>query len=99
MKSLADGQETVVAVPVALDPVQVQVTPVAVLVEVRHVAVAVRIHADRAVEIRGTPSETLPLVRYPSAKGGGLRAVYIAGAISPLTFAPSSFILEMPMAR
>lgn len=48
MKKIADRRETVVLVPVVLDPVQVQVALVVPVVEVRHVPVAVRVLPDGA---------------------------------------------------
>lgn len=56
MNVLANSEEAVVLVPVALEPVQIQVPLAGVLVEVSHVPVAVRIHPDRAVTCEVSPT-------------------------------------------
>ena len=48
MRKLANGEETVVLVPVIVEPIEVEVTLVAVPVEVRHVAV-IQVTRDRTV--------------------------------------------------
>lgn len=61
MKRLADGQEPVDLVPIVVVPVQVEVPLVVVPVEVGEVAVAVRVHPVRAVNLRERPSAPLPV--------------------------------------
>jgi len=53
---LADGEEAVVVVPVALDVVEVEVPLRTVPVEVADDAVAVAIRPDRAVKVYSRPS-------------------------------------------
>ena len=49
MIELADGQEPADVVPVVVEPVEVELALGTVLVEVGHVAVAVRVDPGRAV--------------------------------------------------
>ena len=72
MKTLADGEEAIDVVPVVLVPVEVQVAIGAVPVEVGHVAVAVRVHPDGAVNCVRHLQNHCPL--------NTLGAVYIMGA-------------------
>ncbi|HLC69675.1 MAG TPA: hypothetical protein VJH75_01360 [Patescibacteria group bacterium] len=60
MTELADGEEAAVLVPVVVEPVEVEVAPGAVPVEVGHVAVAVRVDPGRAVKIYKISSAPLP---------------------------------------
>ena len=55
MKRVSDSGETVVLVPPVLEPVEVQVPLGAVPVEVRDVAVAIRIPPDRLYKIPSIP--------------------------------------------
>ena len=52
IKLLAGTQEPIVRVPVVLEPVEVQVPPLAVPVQVRDVAVAVRVLPDQCARYR-----------------------------------------------
>jgi hypothetical protein len=56
MKIVADGEETVVVVPVALDVVEVEVPLRTVPVEDADDAVAVAVHPNRAVKMYSRPS-------------------------------------------
>ena len=51
MKRFADGEEPVVVVPVVVDPVQVEVPAIAIVPQIRDVAVTVhvRLGAERTV--------------------------------------------------
>jgi len=46
-KRVAGTDEPVVGVEVVVEPIEVQVPTLAIPVEVRHVAVAIRVHPDR----------------------------------------------------
>lgn len=48
MKIVADSEKTIVRIPVIVKPIQIQLAPVAIVVEIRHVAVTVH-HADRTI--------------------------------------------------
>ena len=83
MKSLADGEKTVVAIPVIVVPVEVEVALVIVLVEAGDVAVAIRVHPDGAAKTREMSSESPPLVRHSPTGEGELGAEFILGAFTP----------------
>lgn len=55
-KRVATGEETVVAIPIIVEIVQVQVTAIRIAVQVRHVAIAIRV----LPEIYKTPSMPPP---------------------------------------
>ena len=66
MKRIAETQETIVRVPVILEPVEVQIPLLAVPVEVRDVAVAVPVLPDQCAKyhLNHCPSITLGTVSY-----------------------------------
>jgi len=47
MRPTAERQKTIVRVPVVLEPIEVQVPPLAIPVEIRDVAVAIRVLPDQ----------------------------------------------------
>lgn len=49
MKKVANGSETTVVVPTVLEPVQIQLTLVVPVVEIRDVAITIAVRPDRAV--------------------------------------------------
>ena len=49
-KRVADGEETTVAIPAIVIPVQIEVTLGVVLVKVRNVAIAIAVHPDGNVQ-------------------------------------------------
>lgn len=51
MIKLADGKKAKVVVPVVVKPIEVEVTIRTVPVEVRHVAITVRVNPGRAVKM------------------------------------------------
>lgn len=58
MRKVADDEEAAVPVPVVVGPVQVELPVAVVLVEVRHVAVAVRIEPRGASFMQGAVRAT-----------------------------------------
>ena len=61
MKRVSEGQEPTVAVPPVLADVEVQVPLVAVPVEIRNVAVAIRVLPNGALIMYKAPSMPLPI--------------------------------------
>lgn len=59
MKRLSDGYEPIVRVPVIVEPVEVQVALVVVLVQDRNVEVAVRVTPPRAVFVQSAVHTTI----------------------------------------
>lgn len=49
MRRVANASEPIVVIPVFVKPIQVQLTPVAILIEVRRITLAVKL-ADRNVQ-------------------------------------------------
>ena len=64
MKRFSERDDAIVAVEIVLEPIEVQVPPVAVPVEVRNVQVAVAITPDKCAKCRlcHCPSNTLGTV-------------------------------------
>lgn len=52
---LADGQETIVVIPVVLEPIQIEVPLVGIAPEIGNVPVAIPVLPDRAVSCPAPP--------------------------------------------
>lgn len=63
MRKLANGEKTVVVVPVVVDPVQVKRATVVVAVQDRHVLVATDEKKEKSAEPCKNPSESPPLAK------------------------------------